>query len=412
MKDPSRETSSLKVELLGLLPRVGRVTEVTVSSGLKVLRLLEVEGLDNKSGSEVEVLPDNFDELSIALLAGTVSVDEDGKRFSDTDGVRELDEGSSGETSSDKGLGDPSGSVGGGSVDLGPVLTGEGTTTVGTPTTVGVDNDLSTSETGVTLRTTNDKSAGRLDVVDDSVIKKVLGDNLLDDLLEDLLSELFGSDLLSVLGGNDDSVDTEGDHGTVLTLLVLNGNLSLRVGSEPAQRTVTTGSGHSGVKLVGEHDGKGHHFGGFVGSVTEHDTLVTSTDLLEGTVVKTLSNVGRLLLNGNQDVTGLVVETLVGRVVTDLLDGVSDNLLVVDLSPGGDLTEDHDHTGLSGGLASDLGERVLSETGVEDGIRDLVTDLVGMALTNGLGGEKEVAGGQLSHGTVTVNTDSSHFIYK
>lgn len=46
MKDPSRETSSLKVELLGLLPRVGRVTEVTVSSGLKVLRLLEVEGLD------------------------------------------------------------------------------------------------------------------------------------------------------------------------------------------------------------------------------------------------------------------------------------------------------------------------------------------------------------------------------
>lgn len=46
MKDQSRETSSLKVELLGLLPRVGRVTEVTVSSGLKVLRLLEVEGLD------------------------------------------------------------------------------------------------------------------------------------------------------------------------------------------------------------------------------------------------------------------------------------------------------------------------------------------------------------------------------
>lgn len=74
-------------------------------------------------------------------------------------------------------------------------------------------------------------------------------------------------------------------------------------------------------------------------------------------MVKTLSNVGRLLLNGNQDVTRLVVETLVGRVVTDLLDGVSDNLLVVDLSPGGDLTEDHDHTSLSGGLTSDLGER-------------------------------------------------------
>lgn len=71
-------------------------------------------------------------------------------------------------------------------------------------------------------------------------------------------------------------------------------------------------------------------------------------------MVETLSNVGRLLLNGNQDVTGLVVETLLGRVVTDLLDGVSNDLLVVDLRPGGDLTEDHDHTGLGGGLTGDL----------------------------------------------------------
>lgn len=36
-----------------------------------------------------------------------------------------------------------------------------------------------------------------------------------------------------------------------------------------------------------------------------------------------------------------------------------------------------------------LGEGVLSETSVEDGIGDLVTDLVGVALTNGLGSEKE-----------------------
>lgn len=363
---------------------------MTVSGSLKVLGLLEVESLDDKSGSEVEVLPDNVDKLGVALLAGTVSVDEDGKGFSDTNGVRELDQCSSGETSSDEGLGDPSSSVGGRSVNLGPVLTGEGTTTVSTPTTVGVDNDLSASETGITLRTANDKSAGRLDVVDNSVVKKVLGDNLLDDLLKDLLSELLGRDLLSVLSRDDDSVDTEGDHSTILTLLVLNGDLGLRVGSEPAHRAVTTGSGHSGVKLVGEHDGKRHHLGGLVGSVTEHDTLITSTNLLEGTVVETLSNVGRLLLNGNQDVTGLVVETLLGRVVTDLLDGVSDDLLVVDLRPGGDLTEDHDHTGLGGGLTGDLGERVLSETSVEDGIRDLITDLVGVALTNGLGSEKEV----------------------
>jgi hypothetical protein len=37
------------------------------------------------------------------------------------------------------------------------------------------------------------------------------------------------------------------------------------------------------------------------------------------------------------------------------------------------ITEDHDHTGLGGSLAGDLGEGVLLEAGIEDGIGDLVT---------------------------------------
>ena len=84
--------------------------------------------------------------------------------------------------------------------------------------------------------------------------------------------------------------------------------------------------------------------------------------------METLGDVGRLLLNGNEDVAGLVVETLVGAVVTNVLDGLTDDLLVVEASLGGDLTEDHDHTGLGGSLASNLGEGVLLQAGVEDGI--------------------------------------------
>ena len=62
--------------------------------------------------------------------------------------------------------------------------------------------------------------------------------------------------------------------------------------------------------------------------------------VLDRSVVKTLGDIGGLLLNGNKDVTGLVVETLVRVVVTDLLDGVSDDGLVVETGVGGDLTED------------------------------------------------------------------------
>lgn len=57
-------------------------------------------------------------------------------------------------------------------------------------------------------------------------------------------------------------------------------------------------------------------------------------------MVKTLGDLSGLLLNSNKDVTGLVVETLVRVVVTNLLDGVSDDLLVVDCALERDLTED------------------------------------------------------------------------
>jgi hypothetical protein len=39
---------------------------------------------------------------------------------------------------------------------------------------------------------------------------------------------------------------------------------------------------------------------------------------------------------------------------------------------GGDLTKDHDHAGLGGSLAGDLGEGVFLEAGIEDSIGDLI----------------------------------------
>lgn len=139
-----------------------------------------------------------------------------------------------------------------------------------------------------------------------------------------------------------------------------------------------------------EQQSQGEELGGLIGGITEHDTLVTGTKLLKSLlVVQTLGDIGRLLLNGDQQVQGLVVETLGGVIVANVLDGVTDNLLVVELGVGGDLTKDHDHTSLGGGLASNLGEGVLGQAGIEDGIRHLISDLVGVTLTDGLGGEEE-----------------------
>lgn len=222
-------------------------------------------------------------------------------------------------------------------------------------------------------------------MVDGLVIKVLGGDGLLDDLLEDLLAELLGGDVFAVLSRDDDSVDAERDDGTVV-VLVLNGNLGLGVGTEPGERAIAAGGRHGSVKLVGEEESEGEELGGLVGGITEHDTLITSTEVLEAVIqVKTLSDIGGLLLDGDEEVQGLVVEALGGVIVADVLDGLADNLLVVELGLGGDLAEDHDHAGLGGSLASDLGEGVLGQAGIEDRVRNLIGDLVGVTLTDGLG---------------------------
>jgi hypothetical protein len=111
---------------------------VTILGGLEVDGAVEVKLADNDTGAEVKVLADNLDELIGGLLRGAVGVDVDGQGLGDTNGVGELDKGTAGEAGVDQGLGDPAADVGGGAVDLGEVLAGEGATTVGTPATVGV----------------------------------------------------------------------------------------------------------------------------------------------------------------------------------------------------------------------------------------------------------------------------------
>lgn len=317
---------------------------MTVLGGLEVDGLGQVKLLHDDTRTEVKVLANDRDQLVGALVGGTVGLDEDGEGLSNTDGVRELDKDTTSQLGVDQRLGDPSGNVGSGTVDLGVVLSGEGTTTVGTPSTVGVDDDLTTGQTGVTLGTTDDEQTRGLQVVDSAVIKQVGGDDLLDDLLLELLADSLGVNVRSVLSGDDDGVNAKGLDSTVV-VGVLDGDLGLGVRAQPGDSAIDTGLLHGGVQLVGQQKGQGQQLRSLIGSVAEHDTLVTGTKLLESlVVVQTLSNVGRLLLDGNENVAGLVVEALGGVIVANVLNGTTDDLLVVQMGLGGDLTKDHDHT--------------------------------------------------------------------
>lgn len=157
--------SRLELESLGLLPGEALVgTKVAVLGSLEVDGAVQVELADNDTRSHVEVVTDDLDELLRGLLGGTVGVNVDREGLGDTNGVGQLDKGAAGKAGVDQGLGDPAGEVGSGTVDLGEILSRESTTTVGTPTTVGVDNDLTAGQTGITLGTTNDEAARGLDL--------------------------------------------------------------------------------------------------------------------------------------------------------------------------------------------------------------------------------------------------------
>lgn len=367
---------ALQRKLLDLLPSELLATEVSVAGGGLEDGLVEAEVADDATGAEVKVLLHELHEGLLVVLGGAVSVDVDGERVGNTNGVGELDADTVAEVVGHEGLGDPAGGVGGGTVDLGAVLAGEGTASVGAPTSVGVDDDLSAGEAGVTVGSADDEAAGGVDVVDGLLIEVLGGDDGLDDVLHDVLVNLLVGDVGLVLGGDDDGVDADRDHAAVL-LLVLDGDLGLTIGAQPLEGSILANVGETLAEAGGEEVGEGHELGGLIGGVAEHDALVTSADLLDALVeVDALGDIGALLLDGDDDVAGVAVDALVGGGVADVADGGTDDVLEIDLGVGGDLTEDHDHAGLGGGLAGDLGLGVLGEAGVEDGIGNLIAELV------------------------------------
>ena len=93
---------------------------MAVSSSLSVDRSLEIELLDDVTGSETEVVSNDGGEVLIrsSVLDGTVRIDMDGEGFGKTDSIRDLDEDSGGKAIGDKRLGNVSTVVSSRSVDL------------------------------------------------------------------------------------------------------------------------------------------------------------------------------------------------------------------------------------------------------------------------------------------------------
>mmetsp|Transcript_26376 Transcript_26376/g.57789 ORF Transcript_26376/g.57789 Transcript_26376/m.57789 type:complete len:485 (+) Transcript_26376:43-1497(+) len=402
----------------------------------------QITGQGTRTAIEVDL--DHFGNLGggEAFLLGSVGLDEDGQRLSDTNGVRKLNTSTLGESGLDDGLGNPTARVGGRSIDLGRILSGESTSSVGTPSTVGINDDLTSGKSGISLRSSNDEFTRGVDVevaggavIDGkgafSALELDRLESGLDDVLVDefvhfvhgggnhfialvlstvVLSALFfgtlGLEGLGVLRGDNNGVDLDRSDGSIRVLLVFDGDLGLSIGSQPPEASVLSDIRQFLSELCGHHVGQRHELFGFVTGVTKHDTLITGTNIEVGFAnVDASGDIGRLLVDSDQNLASVTRQTLgvdgtqivFKRVESDFTNLRANDSFVIDLSSGGDFTENHDHVVLGGGFASDLGERIGLQAGVEDGIGNLIGELVGVTLVNGFRGEEEVAlfGGNL-----------------
>ena len=100
-------------------------------------------------------------------------------------------------------------------------------------------------------------------------------------------------------------------------------------------------------------------------------------------LIDAAGDIGRLLLDRAEHAAGLPVEAHGAVVIADSLDRLADDGGDGDVAAGGDLAADQHKAGLGEGFTSNAAVRVLGDDCVEDGIRDLIADLVRMPLGDG-----------------------------
>ena len=366
---------------------------MSVSGGLLVDRASQVEVIDNCLRPQVEVLFHQCNKFAFGSLAGAPRIDLNRDRGRYTNGVRNLDLRTVGKTCRDEVLRNPAGRVCTRAVYFRRVLAREGTSAVASAAAIGVDNNLSAGQPGVTDGSADNEAAGRVDEVFGVVVEQVSRDDLFDDVFPYVAIDLFGGGFGVVLCRYDDGVDPD----RPVVLVVLNGHLAFRVGPQIADRTVAPDHRHSPGQLVCEGDRQGHEFGGLVRGVSDHHSLIASANLV-GTCLApdfdrfrhTGRDICRLLVQGDQHRAPVAVETVRRVVVSDFFYRFTDDFLNVDIGFGRDFAKHQYKAGCDRRFARHAAHGVLGENGVENTVGNLVGHLVGVAFGYRFRGEQVV----------------------
>ena len=350
---------------------------MAIGGQLAVDGLAQIEVTDDGGGGQVKHLLHSLLDLLVCHRAGAEGIHHDGHRPCHADGVGHLYLALLCQTRSHDVLCHPAGSVGCAAVHLAGVLAGEGAAAVACIAAVGVHDDLTAGQAGIALRAAHNKAAGGVDVVLGVLVQQLSGDGGLDDLFHHVCPQLLHAHALAVLAGDDHGVHA---HGLVV-LVVLHGHLALAVRAQVIHFAALAHFGQALCQLVGKADGHGHQLGGLVAGITEHHALIACTAHL---IVGAQCNIGALAVNVGDDGAGVSVKAELCAGVADICHHLADDLLEVHIAVGSDLAHNVHKAGGCAGLAGHAGIGVVGQDLVQNCIRDLVADLVGMSLGDGL----------------------------
>ena len=256
---------------------------------------------------------------------------------------------------------------------------------------VGVDDDLATREAGVSHGSADRERARAIHEVRRPLVEPGVADGRSDHSLADVVAEPLVFDAGVVLRRDDHRVDAPGHAPGVL-----DGDLALPVRPQVRERTALAGPRELARDVVRERDRERHELGRLADREAEHHPLIAGAELLGidpfarlDRLVHALRDLRRLLLDRGDDAAGPVVEAVIGVRVPDLVHDPAHEARDVDVGVGRDLAGDEDDARRRGRLAGHARVRVLAEALVEHRVGDLVAQLVGVALGDGLAGEED-----------------------